>query len=147
MKGNIFGVVVIACVLALGVGMINSGYSNAAEPGNATESATVDYDVNYTLQENPDPYEFTNLTVTSNGTELREGTDYLFDTENATIEWQDTLDTTDGDAAEVAYEYRDHSETTTTQARILSTIATPIGFVFLMIVLGALLTMIFRDPY
>jgi len=147
MKGNIFGVVVIACVLGLGVAAINSGYSSAAEPGNATEQTQIDYDVNYTLQENPDPYEFTRLNVTSNGSDLREGTDYQFDTVNGTIIWEDTALTSDGENATVAYDFRDHSQTTTNQADILRLVASPLGFVFLMVSLGTLLVYTFKDPY
>lgn len=146
MKGNIWGIVVIACVLALALPAVDIGFSNAAQPGNATENATVDYDLNYTVGEDP-VYEYTNLTVTSNGTDLRAGTDYQFDAENGTINWIDTAETSDGDAAEVAYAYEDHSQTTTNQRNILATVATPLGFVLMLVVFGAMLTLIFRDPY
>lgn len=146
MKGSIWTVVVIALALALGASAVNIGYSNAAAPGNATENATVDYDVNYTV-ENADAYEFTSLNVTSNGTELREGTDFEFDVENGTVNWINSVETTDGDAATVAYDFRDHSDTTQNQRNYLALVSGPLGLLLMIVALGALFVSVFRDPY
>lgn len=146
MRGNLWTLVVIALVLALALPAVNIGFANAAQPGDSLENTTVDYDQNYTLEDN-DVYEYTSLTVTANGTQLSEGTDYTFDADNGTIDWLDTLATTDGDDATVEYDYTDHDETTSNQRRLLQTIATPVGFLAMLIAFGYLLVLIFRDPY
>lgn len=146
MRGNLWGLVVIALALALALPAVNIGFANAAQPGESVENTTVDYDQNYTLGNN-DVYEYTSLNVTANTTQLSEGTDYRFDTANGTISWLDTLATADGDDATVQYEFTDHDETTSNQKRLLQTVATPVGFLALMITFGYLLVLVFRDPY
>lgn len=143
MKGNLWIVGTIALALALAVPAINIGFSQAAVADSATENTTIDYQTNYTLA-NDDPYEYTSLNVSSNGSELEQGLDYLFNESEGTINWQNTAETSDGDDATVSYEYRDHDEQTTIQADILRMVSAPIGLLLLITALGYLVVLTFR---
>lgn len=133
MKGSLWTVIVIACALALVVPLVNGGLADA-ETTDRTESATVDYDVNYTLA--VDGSEYPSLSVTTNTTTLTNGTDYLFDAEAATIDWQNTTATTDGEAATIEYTAVDRTQTTENVVTILETAGSWAGFLLLIAAMG-----------
>lgn len=137
MKGNLWTLVVVACALALVAPAVNVAYVEEAPQGfDASEETTVDYNQNYTLETN-DPIAYESLTATlDDGTELTEGSDYLFENSTGTLDWQDTSTTTDGDAVTVEYSFEDRSETTETQANLLRPLATVIGLLFLVVAIA-----------
>lgn len=73
---------------------------------------------------------YENETVRVGGTPLDEGTDYEWNSTNASIYWYNTVDTTDGGSATVDYAYREHSET---DARIHELVSIPVGSVGLFV--------------
>lgn len=141
-KGNIWQVAVLALALALLVGGANVAFSAAAEEFTVEETATVDYSTNYTLQ-NDDAYRYVQLTITSNGTELSEPEDYVFNETSAEVDWQTSPDTTEGDDATLNYTYEDHSDLTRNFAAILGTAGTWIGLLLMVAALGYLLVIVF----
>jgi hypothetical protein len=143
MKGNLWTVLAVACALALLIPIVHGGASDAATPDNATESATVDYDTNYNLANDPDTvFEYEAFTVSSGGTQLDRGSDYLVNETAGEIDWQNTTATTDGDSASVEYNFTTLDDTTQNQVDLLATMGSWVGLLVLVVGMGYLIILI-----
>jgi len=142
MRGNTWQFVALAIALALVVPAVNVAFADAASPFVANETTNIDYDVNYTL-ENDDAYDYTSLTVKDAGATLDEGDDYTFDESTATIDWLSSPDTTDGDEVTVNYTYDDHTQQTENQSDVLQTFGYWLGWLLLIGAVGTTLTWAF----
>lgn len=141
MKGNLWTIAVLFIGLLVLLPAVNVAFADAAQSAAANESTTVDHSTNYTLGVT-NVEEYTALNVSANDTELTNGTDYLFDPSNATIDWQDTSATSDGDDAAVNYTYTYYDDTTQTVESTLATVGVWVGYAAVMAVLGYLLLLI-----
>jgi predicted lipoprotein len=131
-------VAVIACALALLVPLVHGALADA-ETDSVEETVTVDYDTNTTLNQTGSSYE---LTVTVDGTELDNGTDYVFDPGAASIDWQNTTASSGGDTATLSYDVVDRTQTTDRTVDILATTGSWAGFLLMIAALGYLVTLI-----
>lgn len=107
-------IVLLLGVFMLGVGGMQAGYDNATESFEITgEAATVDYDQETSLSKSGEAESFNeSITVTVDGSELAEGTDYEWHPSRGNVSWINTSATTEGDSASIDYEYTDHPEAT-----------------------------------
>jgi len=137
MKGNLWGVVVVALVLAM-LPVLNGAFAESASQVRSIENTTVDYSTNYTVNREP-VVSYGTVTVTANGSQLVNGTDYQFTPENGTINWQNTATTSDGDAATVNYTAVDHSQTQDDTRGIMATLAPWLGLLLTIVALGTLI--------
>lgn len=141
MKGNLWTVIALALALAVLVPVVNIGFANAAQNGVANESTAIDFSQNYTLEESPDDvFEYGNFTVIDEGSgnELVRGSDYLIDETAGELDWQDTVNTTDGNQSSVNYTYEFHDGTTDAQNRVLTTAGVWVGYILIAAALGYL---------
>jgi hypothetical protein len=142
-KGNIWQLAALALVLALVLPGANIAFGDAAKDYGANESATVDFDSNYTLS-NDDVVQYESLTITNaTGTTLVEGSDYWFNETTAEIEWLASENTSSGEEMAIGYAYEDHTQQTENNADILGTAGTWIGLLLAIAALGALLYIVF----
>lgn len=137
MKGNIWAVALLFIGFIVLAPALNMAYADSAISEAETETATVDYATPYTL-DTIDVIEYTSLNVTANNQTLTNGTDYVFDPANATIEWQNTSATTDGDSAWVNYTYAYHDDTTEIGAEAFRGIAIAVLFVAVIATIGVI---------
>jgi len=142
MKGSIWTVAVVACALALLVPLSGTALVDSAAGFDASENTTVDYDVNYSL-ENDDVFSYTDNTVTAGGSELEAGTDYEFLNESGEINWINTTATTDGEDVQVQYSFEDATDRTKTQRDLLGLFGPWIGLLLVVVSLGTVLKMTF----
>lgn len=140
MKGNLWAVAALFIGLVVLAPAVNLAFTDSVTY-TANETTTVDYDTNYTLA-NDDAREYPSLNVSTDDTVLTNSTDYTFDRPNATIDWNDTAATTDGETAYVNYTYVVYDEATKVSSKALGAIAIPLGFIFLMVVVGLILNML-----
>lgn len=141
MKGNIWQVAVVALALAmLGPLFVNTGFANAADQRNATETTTPDFAQNYSVSVEPgDVYQYNDtINVTQNSTQLNAGDDYLWSADRGSVNWRNTSDVSDDETATIRYGYEVHSDRTRTVAQIVRVNAPWIGLLLLMFALGAL---------
>lgn len=105
-------IVLLLGVFLLGFGGIQAGYNTATEPYTVTgESATVDYDSEYTVAESGTAESFNDsIMVSVDGSQLDAGEDYEWHPSRGAVEWLNSTATESGDTALVDYEYMDHPE-------------------------------------
>jgi hypothetical protein len=128
MADTIWTVAVLMLGLALMVPLINGAFSAGAVPAVANETATIDFNTNYTLGEQ-DVTRYNDLDIDANGSQLENGTDYIFrpDDGNGTVDWQNTAAISSGDTATVNYSFAAHDQTTETQRDIIGLFGPWIG--------------------
>lgn len=107
-------IVLLLGVFLLGFGGVQAGYDNALEDYSVTdEAATVDYTQETNLSKSGTAESFNDtITVTANGSELVEGTDYEWYPSRGNVSWINSTATSSGDAASIDYTYQDHPEAT-----------------------------------
>lgn len=107
-------IVLLLGVFILGFGGVQSGYDNAVESYSVTdEAATVDYTQETNLSKSGTAESFNDtITVTVDGSELVEGTDYEWHPDRGNVSWINSTATQSGDTAYIDYEYQDHPEAT-----------------------------------
>jgi hypothetical protein len=133
MKGRLWTVVAIACVLALAVPVINGGYTEAVG-ADTNETATVDYDTDTQLA--ADGTEYVVESIQASSGQLTAGEDYTVDEDTGTVDWLNTSATTDGESVDVFYTAL-QPESDTQQGRdILATAGVWVGFALLISAMG-----------
>jgi len=137
MQGRLWTVVAIACVLALAVPVVNGGYTEAAGT-DATDSTTIDYSADYQLATDGDGYVVERVNTSS--ATLTEGEDYTVN--GATIEWQNTSATTDGEAVDIQYQALQPDSDTRQGKQILGTAGVWLGFALLIGAMGYIVVLI-----
>lgn len=102
---------VVILLLVLAVPALATAHDYAGTPLEYAETATIDYSSDYSVSENATDTEHygAETTVTVDGTQLVEGTDYDWDATDGNITWYNTTNTSSGDNARV--EYRAHQRT------------------------------------
>jgi len=137
MQGRLWTVVAIACVLALAVPVVNGGYTEATGT-DATDSTTIDYSSDYQLATDGDSYVVERVNTSS--ATLTEGEDYTVN--GATIEWQNTSATTDGEAVDIQYQALQPDSDTRQGKQILGTAGVWLGFALLIGAMGYIVVLI-----
>lgn len=139
-EASIWTVAIVFIGLAVLVPMINVGYEGTARPVEQTnESITVDYDTPVGVDEPGYALGFEPGAVVYNasGSVLANGTDYQWHPSNGTVTWSNTTATSDGETAQISYEYQAPPE----DARNVSTILHPfepvLGLLVLVVGVGA----------
>jgi len=139
MKGNLWQIAVVALALALFLPLVvNGAFTDAAQQRSSNETATVDYDDPYSVEQQDVVQYNSTITVAYNGTTLSEGDDYEWNTTSGEVEWLSSNSTTDGDQVFVDYGYEDHDDRTELVATILSWNESWIGLLLLIVALGTL---------
>lgn len=106
-------IVLLLGVFILGFGGVQAGYDNATETFTISdEAATVDYDTEYNVSESTAESFNNTITVTANGNELVEGTDYQWHPDRGNVSWINSSATQSGDTAFIDYQYQDHPDAT-----------------------------------
>jgi hypothetical protein len=118
---------VVILLLALAVPSLATAYDYAGTPIEYEETVSVDYSNNTGVSESATLEDYADeTTVTADGTELVEGTDYRWDEESGSVDWLDTANSSDGDEAVI--QYRAHQRTAETE--IAWTVISPIFGLF-----------------
>lgn len=114
-------VAVVILLLSLAVPALATAYDFAGTPMDHEESVTVDYQNDTTVSEaatlegyGADP------TVTIDGDQLVQGTDYLWNESTGTIDWQNTANSSAGASARVNYVAHQRTPQTAAAWNILS---------------------------
>jgi len=142
MKGNLWTVAVLACALALLIPLTGAGYENATQPREANETAEVDYNNPYELQQQ-DAVGYGNLTVTnSTGTQLANNTDYTFDPATGEVGFINTTATTSGETVTVEYTYFVHTAAQQTSEAVLASLAPWLGLLLVVAAMGYLFVLV-----
>jgi hypothetical protein len=145
MKGNIWQLGVLALVLALLLPAANIALGSAGHNVTETDTVIIDYANDTTVPADGYVLEtYDNETVTnSSNVTLTEGTDYDFYTENHSVRWYNTNNTTNGADANVTWTYRAAGEATHTAQIVLGSLGQFIGLLFILVAIGSLLYMTF----
>lgn len=141
MKGNLWQVLVVVLALALVLPAANAGLDRAAFSENATDTGlTIDYNVSSELSKQPegDVYEYESLNVTMNTTTLTAGSDYEFNRSEGAIYWinDSSNQIIQYETANASYEYLTHDEDTQLSEDVFKVMATPLGFLLLIVAMG-----------
>lgn len=139
MKGRLWTVVAIACVLALAVPVVNGGYTEAAGT-NATDATTIDYDADYQLATDGESYVVEKVNTST--TRLTQGTDFTVNSDTGTIDWLNTSATTDGESVEIQYTALQPDSDTQQGKQILATAGVWLGFALLIGAMGYIVVLI-----
>lgn len=137
---TIWAFAVVAIFLAVGL----TGLNHAANDNTTTllvenESVTIDFQNASSVDPPQEALGFEpNATVfNSSGVELINGTDFRWHPSNGTIEWFDTANTSDGEAATVTYEFLARTERTRGINRVMNVVARPLALLFIFAVVGS----------
>lgn len=103
-------IVLLLGVFFLGIGGMQAGYDNATEAFTVSdEVGNVDYDTEYNLSKTGEAESFNDsITVTADGNQLVEGTDYEWHPSRGNISWINTTATQSGETVLIDYQYQDH---------------------------------------
>ena len=138
MKGDLWTIAVVLVFLAMMLPAVGLGFESAADERTIDEELTLEHqepvEVSYADDVTDDE-----VTVTVDGTELEEGTDYDWDSGEITL----TNDEFDGETADVTYSAETQSEETHDVAQILGAFDGWIAIVLLFVVVGAIVAMAF----
>lgn len=118
-----------AVLIALvGVGLLFGGLNTAYQASGSQHtvenaSATVDYDAPTQLDAPDRAFNYSQgITVTVDGTQLAEGSDYAYNATGGEVSWLNSTATSDGDSALVDYAYTAPDEGTHERRGILASI-------------------------
>lgn len=101
---SIAQVAVVILLLGLAVPGLATAYDFAGTPIAYSEDATVDYSNETAVEQNVTLEGYGDSTrITVNGTELTEGTDYDWNSDDGIVTWYNTTNTSDGETATVEY--------------------------------------------
>lgn len=101
---SIAQVAVVILLLALSIPALATAYDYAGTPFEYEETLTVDYSNESPVSENATIEGYgDNETISVDGTQLVEGTDYAWNTSSGNVTWYNTSNTTSGDSARVSY--------------------------------------------
>lgn len=133
-----------AVLVLLAVGSLAAGasFSGATHVFTVTgESVTVDYDTDTTVSAADVAVSFyDNETIYNTTGNLAEGDDYEWNTENGTIDWNNTSQTTDGEVVSIDYAYDAPSQRSRDLSGVLQLMGYGLGVTLLfaggLVVLG-----------
>jgi hypothetical protein len=82
----------------------------------------------------------------ASGTVLADGTDYGWDTQNGTVDWNDTNDTSAGESATISYAYDAPSERSRELSGVLRSGGYALGLLVLLMAAGVVLGWLGMTP-
>lgn len=136
---SISQVAIVILLLSLSAPALATAHEYAGTPIEYEESLTVDYGNESNVSEpatvegyGADP------TVTVNGSELVEGTDYDWDSSTGNVTWYDTANSSDGDSATIRYAAYQRTEETAVSWTILAPLMSLFGLFGLVVSVRAL---------
>lgn len=135
MADDLFGVVAVAVILGIGVVALGPAFVSGADRVSASEPVTVDYSSSTNVSEEGLRYD-DEVSVTSNGTALREDVDYDWDQRNGTISFTNTSATTAGESVTVSYEYRQAGQRQQTVAAVVNALGLPLVLLLFLLAGG-----------
>lgn len=101
---SIAQVAVVILLLSLSIPTLATAYDYAGTPFEYEETTTINFTSNYSVEQNATLEDYgESPTITSNGSELVQGTDYEWNATSGVVNWIDTQNTTDGDGATIQY--------------------------------------------
>jgi len=137
-------VVLVACALALALLVAGAevGVRETAQPEAAEEVLTVNYSAAQPVSEGSARFGYEEgERVTVNGSRLTEGSDYQFNTTSGAVRFFNTTNSTSGDNATVAYQFREPPQRVQQTAGLVGGVLEVLG-VLLWPLLGALVLVV-----
>lgn len=140
MRGNIWQVAAVGLLLAVALVGLNPTAERTTTAVTETDQVTIQYDG--TVSPQPDQRAllyYDNETVTADGgsVTLTEGTDYEWDTDDGSLRFFNTANTTEGETGNITYSYGTGRESTGVVASVLGSLGQWLGLLFLMVAVGA----------
>jgi hypothetical protein len=136
MSNDLFGVVAIVLVVAIGAVAFGPAFVAGSDRVGASESLTVDYASNVSVSESGLRYADSVTITNSSGGELERGTDYVWLVEKGAVDFKNTSATTSGESVEIAYQYREADDRQRTTAAIVETLHLPLVLVLFLLAGG-----------
>jgi len=136
MSNDLFGVVAIVLVVAIGAVAFGPAFVAGSDRVETSESLTVDYAGNVSVSEGGLRYGDSVTITNSSGGELEPGTDYVWLVEQGAVDFQNTSATTSGESVEIAYQYREAGDRQRTAAAIVKTLNIPLVLVVFLLAGG-----------
>jgi len=127
--GALVLIIVLGAIVALGPAALAEG---AVVVAVTDESITVDYDREVSVNESGLEYNEP-VTITNDGTTLQEGTDYEWNATTGNVTWYNTTSTSEGDQAEIDYEYEAVTEESQQLAQLVSIFEIPLALLVLLL--------------
>jgi len=136
MTNDLFGLVVIVLVVAIGAVAFGPAFVSGSDRVDASESLTVDYANNASVSESGLRYDERVTITNSSGGELEPGTDYVWLVEEGAIDFRNTSATTSGETVQIEYQYREAGDRQRTTAAIVNTLNIPLVLVIFLLAGG-----------
>jgi hypothetical protein len=136
MSNDLFGVVSIVLVVAIGAVAFGPAFVEGADRVDASESLTVDYASNVSVSESGLRYAESVTIRNSSGGELEPDSDYVWLAGDGAVEFKNTSATTSGGTVEIEYQYREAGDRQRTTAAIVKTLNIPLVLVIFLLAGG-----------
>jgi len=127
--GALVLIIVLGAIVALGPAALAEG---AVVVAVTDESITVDYDREVSVNESGLEYN-ESVTITNDGTTLQEGADYEWNATTGNVTWYNTTSTSEGDEAQIDYEYEAVTEESQQLAQLISIFEIPLALLVLLL--------------
>lgn len=133
---SIWKIGVLVLVLVVILPSLNAAWSNDSLTAGsaANESISVDYTSESSVDADAAEYSSTVTVRNETGVSLENGTDYVWDGQNGTVDWQNTDNTDDGDTAYIDYEYHARTQTTSLAHNTLNVLGAVIPILVVVVV-------------
>jgi hypothetical protein len=136
MTNDLFGLVVIVLVVAIGAVAFGPAFVSGSDRVDASESLTVDYASNVSVSESGLRYAEGVTITNSSGGELEADSDYVWLVEEGAIDFRNTSATTSGETVQIEYQYREAGDRQRTTAAIVNTLNIPLVLVIFLLAGG-----------
>lgn len=136
MSNDLFGVVAIVLVVAIGAVAFGPAFVAGSDRVDASESLTVDYASNVSVSESGLRYAESVTITNSSGGELEPGTDYAWLAGAGAVDFRNTSATTSGETVEIVYEYREAGDRQRTVAGVVNALHLPLVLVIFLLAGG-----------
>jgi len=136
MSNDLFGVVAIVLVVAIGAVAFGPAFVAGSDRVDASESLTVNYASNVSVSESGLRYAESVTITNSSGGELEPGTDYVWLVEQGAVDFRNTSATTSGEVVEIAYQYREAGGRQRTVAGVVNALHLPLVLVIFLLAGG-----------
>ena len=135
MANDLFAMLAVLLIVALGAAVFQPAFASGAERVTTTESVTVDYQTSTSVNESGLRYS-DDVSVAVNGSSLTQGSDFRWNETSGEISFVNTSATSSGDTATVTVEYRAPSNQQRSVAQMLNVLATPLVLLLFLLAGG-----------